>query len=320
MPQTDSSSRSTILVAGGNGNSGVFVVNALLESGNFDVILLTRPESEGKHRVKSLKEKGAEIRFGDISKNSVSELEQVLKGVKIVLSMVSIAPLDDQKKLFQAAKNVGVERVVPSDFATPTAGGGRLKQRKLGIRSFIKDLGIGYTFIDVGWWMELILPYPIDHPGPMTALSRLFVGSGGVRSSVTRREDIGTFVARILADPRTLNTYIFCHGDVVTMNEVYAIAEKVAKVDFSAVKAPLPAEAVKEKIAELDAQKEYDSTTRIFYDYGYSMYVLGENTVENAKQLGALDARELYPDFKPSTLEEFAVQFYKEVPPIEYDM
>ncbi|GJJ09951.1 hypothetical protein Clacol_004175 [Clathrus columnatus] len=105
------------------------------------------------------------------------------------------------------------------------------------------------------------------------------------------------------------------------MRFTLCIAEKIAKVDFSAIKALVTTRRSRQReIAELDAQGEYDSTTRIFYDYGYSMYVLGENTVENAKQLGALDARELYPDFKPSTLEEFAVQFYKEVPPIEYDM
>lgn len=45
-------------------------------------------------------------------------------------------------------------------------------------------------------------------------------------------------------------------------------------------------------------------------EHRYSLHVLGENTLENAKRLGYLDARELYPDIRTTTLEEFAQEFY----------
>lgn len=44
--------------------------------------------------------------------------------------------------------------------------------------------------------------------------------------------------------------------------------------------------------------------------YMYSMHILGENTLENAKRLGYLDVRELYPDVPRYTLEDFAKEFY----------
>lgn len=47
-----------------------------------------------------------------------------------------------------------------------------------------------------------------------------------------------------------------------------------------------------------------------YFEYSYSLYVCGDNTLEKAKIAGALDARELYPDFKPVTLEECARKFY----------
>lgn len=56
-----------------------------------------------------------------------------------------------------------------------------------------------------------------------------------------------------------------------------------------------------------------DELSRIqwtYYEYVYSMYVCGDNTLEKAKADGALDARELYPDFKPQSLEQSAKQFY----------
>ena len=44
--------------------------------------------------------------------------------------------------------------------------------------------------------------------------------------------------------------------------------------------------------------------------YMNSMHFLKENTLENAKRLGYLDARELYPDIPAQSLEEFAKEFY----------
>ena len=39
--------------------------------------------------------------------------------------------------------------------------------------------------------------------------------------------------------------------------------------------------------------------------YHHSKYIRADNTIENAKYLGYLNARELYPDFKPISFEQF---------------
>lgn len=44
--------------------------------------------------------------------------------------------------------------------------------------------------------------------------------------------------------------------------------------------------------------------------YCYSVYTRGDNTVENAKSAGALIGKELYPDIKCQSLEEYAKEFY----------
>ncbi len=44
--------------------------------------------------------------------------------------------------------------------------------------------------------------------------------------------------------------------------------------------------------------------------YMLSMHFLQENTLENAKRLGYLDARELYPDIPAQSLEDYAKDFY----------
>jgi len=48
-------------------------------------------------------------------------------------------------------------------------------------------------------------------------------------------------------------------------------------------------------------------------EYMNSMFIRGDNTVENAKRPeygSALDARELYPHIKVLSLEEFTKQLY----------
>ena len=48
----------------------------------------------------------------------------------------------------------------------------------------------------------------------------------------------------------------------------------------------------------------------VYGQYMLSLHFLRENTLENAKRLGYLDARELYPDIPAQSLEEFAKEFY----------
>ena len=52
------------------------------------------------------------------------------------------------------------------------------------------------------------------------------------------------------------------------------------------------------------------SVALIWAQYMHSMHFLQENTLENAKRLGYLDARELYPDIPVQSLAEFAKEFY----------
>lgn len=56
-------------------------------------------------------------------------------------------------------------------------------------------------------------------------------------------------------------------------------------------------------------------------EYRYSRYVRGDNQAEYAKYLGFLDARELYPDFKPITFRQFLKDILEhKIHKPEYDM
>lgn len=93
----------------------------------------------------------------------------------------------------------------------------------------IKSLGVPHTFIDVGWWMQLYLPLPLRSKTSetMKELSYTLV-NGEARNLVTNRDHIGTFVARIVADPRTLNNAVIIWEDEVTQNAVHELGEELS--------------------------------------------------------------------------------------------
>ena len=92
------------------------------------------------------------------------------------------------------------------------------------------SLGLPYTFIDVGWWMQLYLPLPLRSQAPhlMKEMGWSMYADGAARSLVTHREHIGTYVARILADPRTLNHAVMVWEDEVRQSDAHALGERLA--------------------------------------------------------------------------------------------
>ena len=74
---------------------------------------------------------------------------------------------------------------------------------------------MGYTFIDIGWWTQGWLPLPSRSPvaRELKLISYSYIGDGSVRTLVTDRNRIGLYVARIIADPRTLNQAVIVWDD-----------------------------------------------------------------------------------------------------------
>jgi len=72
--------------------------------------------------------------------------------------------------------------------------------------------------------------------GPIPELLREFYGDGEKKTAMANKERIGLFVAKIIADPRTLNQYVFIYDDARTMNEIYEVAGRIAGEDFHKIK------------------------------------------------------------------------------------
>ncbi|KAI0333234.1 NAD(P)-binding protein [Cubamyces sp. BRFM 1775] len=282
------------------------------------VAALVRPESLSKPATETLRRSGVEIRVGDIN-DSVEKLTETLTGVDVFISTVTGWLVEEQKGIIRAAKAAGVKRVIPCDFATPGDKGVQgLLDQKLAIREFIQELGVPYTFIDVGWWMQLSLPHPDRSSSPLKNILNTVYGDGDDRMLVTDLNHIGTYVARIIADPRTLNQAVIIWEDEVTQLETREIGERVSG-EGDALKAKriyVSADALKQELAQAKAAHAKDPADMApklaiaGAEYMLSIHILEENTLKNAKRLGYLDVQELYPDMPKHTLEEYAKEFY----------
>ncbi|KAH9889067.1 NAD-P-binding protein [Cubamyces lactineus] len=322
------SERPLVLIAGATGRTGRSIVKGLLASGNFRVAALVRPESISKPATETLRQSGVEIRVGDIT-DSVEKLTQALAGVDVFISTVVAWLIGEQRGVIRAAKAAGVKRVIPCDFATPGDKGVRgLHDQKLAIREFIQELGVPYTFIDVGWWMQLSLPLPERSRSPLKERLDTVYGDGNDRMLVTNFNRIGTYVARIIADPRTLNHAVMIWEDEPTQMEAREIGERISG-EGDALRAKriyVSADMLKQRLADAKAALAKDpadiaaKSTIAVTEYMISIHILEENSLKNAKRLGYLDVRELYPDLPRHTLEEYAMEFYAmEEPGSAYD-
>ncbi|TDL15978.1 NAD-P-binding protein [Rickenella mellea] len=303
--------KQTVIVFGATGRTGASVANGLIDSHKFNVVAAIRPASKDKPEVEKLKSRGVEIRLVDISTVDDSTVD-ALRGVDIVISATDHSTISAQKQLVDAAKKAGVKRFIPNDWATPCIRGVRQYYDDKGvIQDYIREIGLGYTFIDVGIWHQIIFP-PADptkqfFPTQIEGFAKIYRG-GEVQNAFTDIRDIGTFAARIIDDPRTLNHYVFIWGEEATKRQVIDIAEKVRGIKIETTNVS-PEEAEK----ELANARAAGSFSQIMTEYEYSFWVRGDNTIENAKKPeygGALDARELYPDIKPLTLTEYAHSYY----------
>lgn len=151
-----------VLVVGPTGNTGLPIVNALLESGDFvcssfidDVSLLIlrssiqiqriagiiRPSSSTKPEVQSLRDRGVAIHALDWVSAPLDELTALLKdeGVEVLISACTFSVIDEQTKLVDAAKAAGtVKRFVPCDWGTVCPPEAMALEDRVSGRSFMK--------------------------------------------------------------------------------------------------------------------------------------------------------------------------------------
>lgn len=230
-----------------------------------------------------------------------------IKQVDVVISTVGAMQLTSQTKIVDAIKEAGnVKRFLPSEFGLDVDRAHTVEPAtsafapKVQIRRLVEAEGIPYTFVSSNYFAGYSLPTlaQADSFGPPTDKVVIY-GNGNTKAIFVNEEDIGAYTIKAADDPRTLNKIVYIRppANIYTHNELVALWEKKTSKTFERIY--LSEEEVLKKI------QEAPFPLNIIMAINYSVFVKGDTTNIEIDPSFAVEASELYPDVKYTTVEEY---------------
>ncbi|KAF7188061.1 Phenylcoumaran benzylic ether reductase TP7 [Pseudocercospora fuligena] len=299
--------KTTVGILGASGETGQSIVNGLFEAGNFKIIALTRPSSISKPANQALAARGIELRPCDLS-STQEHLVNALQGVEILISAIVATEQLAQIPLASAAKAAGVKRFLPCAFVPviPAGGISLLRDHKEIVYNHVKQLGLPYTILDVGWWYQLCvrkLPSGRTDYAVLNPDERI-PGDGNVPSALTDLRDIGRYAAKVIADDRTLNKNVLVYNEMWSPLQIVEHWEKISgeKLERTFVSETELKKTIESCGDDMDMQT---LMVKIPAQYLISWGIRGDNQPEYAKYLGYVTSKELYPQFEPRKFEDY---------------
>ncbi|RLN11372.1 isoflavone reductase-like protein [Panicum miliaceum] len=295
--------RSRVLVIGGTGYIGRFIVAASAREGHPTSVLVRdfAPVNPAKAAfLQGFRETGVTLVKGDLYNHE--SLVAAIKSADVVISAVSYAQLPDQTHIISAIKEAGnVKRFLPSEYGNDVDHVHAVEPAKLifagnaCIRRAIEAEGIPYTYVSSNFFAGRFLP-SLGQVG-VTGLPTdnvLILGDGNVKE-----EDVGTYTIKAVDDPRTLNKILYLRppSNILSHNELVSLWEKKVGKEFERVY--IPEDDVLKKIQESAVP------LNIRMSISHSVWVKGDYTNFEIDPSFGVEATELYPDVKYTTVDEY---------------
>ncbi|KAG5613341.1 hypothetical protein H5410_024622 [Solanum commersonii] len=306
--------KSKVLIIGGTGYIGKFVVEASAKFGHptFALVRETTISDPVKGKiVENFKNLGVTIINGDLYDHE--SLLKAIKQVDVVISTVGDAQLADQFKIVDAIKEAGnIKRFFPSEFGMDVDKVNAVEPIKSTFvaqaktRRAIEAAEIPYTYIACNYFAGPFLPNLVQPGATAPPQDKVIIpGDGNVKAVFNEEHDIGTYTIKAVDDPRTLNKtlYIRPPKNTLSFNELVAIWEKL--ISKTLEKIYIPGEQILKDIGT--------SPTLINYMLAcnHSTFVEGDHTNFEIEPSFGVEASEVYPDVKYTTVEEYMVTLSK---------
>ncbi|KAF8027315.1 hypothetical protein BT93_E0275 [Corymbia citriodora subsp. variegata] len=305
--------KSKVLVIGVTGLIGKFVVEASAKSGHPTFALVAPPstpsDSAKADLVEGFKSLGVFVIQGDI--NDPDILLNAIRQVDVVISTVETSP-EDQYKIIAAITIVGnIKRFLPSVFGSHVDRAQAVEPARTfyaayftNIHRLLEEEGIPYTYVScnflAGWHHSTLA-----QPGA-TAPSRdqvVILGDGNAKVVFNREDDIGTYTIKAMDDPRTLNKILYIRppANTYSINELVSLWER--KIGKTLERVYIPEELLLEKI------RDEKTPAELTWAISHSIFVKGDQTNFKIEPSFGVEASELYPDVKYTTVDEYLDQF-----------
>ncbi|GAB1315617.1 2'-hydroxyisoflavone reductase [Madurella fahalii] len=227
-----------VALAGGSGDVGREITDALLAAGKHEILLLSRkdgPVYETRPGVKWVK----------TNYDDPDQLAEVLRGIQTVLSFIDMASDKGtlaQKNLIDAAVCAGVKRFAPSEWAASSIHPSMPWYAAKGeIREYLAELNrdnkiLEYTLFQPGLFVNY-LTYPDKSSNHITPIDtpfdfanrRALIAEGGdeARISLITAEDLANVVARAVEYEGEWPVVGGIRGTDLTLGQLIALGEKV---------------------------------------------------------------------------------------------
>ncbi|EXB62509.1 hypothetical protein L484_008312 [Morus notabilis] len=232
------------------------------------------------------------------------KLVRVLRQVDVVICTFAFPQVAEQFKIIDAIKIAGnIKRFIPADFGLEEDRVKPLKpfqeflDKKSEVRRAVKEAGIPYTFVSanfLGAYFMNGLLCPHDKPDELVVF-----GSGDVKVAYVYEEDLGAYTVKAADDARTLNRIVNCRprANIITAHELFALWEKKTGRTFK--KVYVTAEDLVKQAETLPNPKN------IGLSIVHTAFVKGESVINfEAEEKEILEASQLYPDHKYTTIDE----------------
>lgn len=316
-----SSSNNRILIIGATGYIGRYIAKASLAFGHPTFLLVrestaSSSDSEKAHFLESLKALGANILLGTVE--DYASVVEAIKKVDIVISVVGGFMQMSQMNIIKAIKEVGnIKRFLPSEFGfeydqihNTVEPATSIVENTVKFRRVIEAEGIPYTYVICNCFaryfvstlgqLDLIGLTPSPPLPPRDNVT--IYGDGNSKAAFLKEEDVATYTMKTLDDPRTLNKslYIMPPSNIFSVNELVGLWEKI--IGKTLEKVYVSDEELQQKIADAKTwdEKFYLACCHFIFLRGHlNNFEIGPHGVE---------ATELYPDVKYTTVEEFLGQ------------
>uniref|UniRef100_A0ACD5VDE3 Uncharacterized protein n=1 Tax=Avena sativa TaxID=4498 RepID=A0ACD5VDE3_AVESA len=308
--ELDKEERSRVLVIGGTGHIGKHIVAASIHHGHSTSVLIrdATPSDLAKAQLlTSFVDSGVALIKGDLFNHE--SLVKAIKSTDIVISAVGPRQLAEQTRIVTAIKEAGnVKRFLLSEFGSdvervhtvdPVAS---LYAGKVNLRRLIEAEGIPHTYVCCNGFAETYLP----SIGDVTAVGAgppsdkiTVLGDGDAKAVFVVEEDIAVYTIRAIDDPRTLNKILYMRppANIVSHNELISMWETKTGKTLQIARIP--------EVDLLEWIKEAAFPLNILLSLALSIFVRGDQANFEIEPSFGVEATELYPDVKYTTVDEY---------------
>ncbi|TYI24639.1 hypothetical protein ES332_A06G249300v1 [Gossypium tomentosum] len=304
-----SSEKSKILIFGGCGYLGKFMVKASVSLGH-PTFVYTRPLNPHPPNaptskfllLKDFESVGVTIFYGELDEHE--KLVSVLKQVDVVISTLAVPQHLDQFKIIKAIKDAGtIKRFMPSEFGNEVDRSRNalppfeaLLSNKRKIRRAVEEAGISFTYVAgnsfAAYFVDLIL-HPHQNPSEV-----MVYGTGEAKVVLNYEEDVATYTVKAATDPRVANRVIIYRppGNIASQLELISAWEKKTGRTLKRVYVP------EEELVKLS--ETFSFPDNIPVAVLHNIFVKGDQMRYEVTEED-LEASKLYPDYNYTSIDKY---------------